>query len=227
MSNSEVSRGALTQGAESQTLNQFQSSQHPTLSPISVTQSVSSAPSPTLPELTLSTPKTNNAHIPKADGHQSSSNFKSLSFPTVRMHIPDGYNWRKYGQKQVKSPTGSRSYYKCTSSDCSAKKIECADHSGNILEIVNKGNHSHDPPRKNSSTRESKVALSSQPASQDSRIEHPIIMLRGSEQAASLQESKEVPPVVDKKRHNSSGSDENVCMHVKEEHVSEPEPKRR
>ncbi|XP_065850867.1 probable WRKY transcription factor 32 [Euphorbia lathyris] len=231
VSNPEVFRGATTLCAESQTQHQLQSSHYPTslseFSPTSVTQSISSAPSPTLPELTLSPSKTNNACTPEAD-HQKSSNFKSLSVPIMRTHTPDGYNWRKYGQKQVKSPTGSRSYYRCTYSDCCAKKIECADHSGNIIQIVVKGNHSHDPLRKNNSTRESRVALSSQPVLQNSGIEHPISSLKDSEKATSLKESiKDAPSVPDKKRQNSSVSDGNGITQIKEEHVSEPEPKRR
>ncbi|PWA60319.1 WRKY DNA-binding protein 4 [Artemisia annua] len=34
----------------------------------------------------------------------------------------DGYNWRKYGQKQVKGSEYTRSYYKCTHKNCPVKK---------------------------------------------------------------------------------------------------------
>ncbi|XP_050211783.1 probable WRKY transcription factor 32 isoform X2 [Mercurialis annua] len=214
-----------TQGAEAQTQNKLQSSICPTssseLSPTSVTQPISSAPSPTLPEPRLTPPKvSNNACTPKA--------VKSICLPVVRVHMPDGYNWRKYGQKQVKSPEGSRSYYKCTYSDCCAKKIECTDNSGHMIEIVNKGAHSHDPPRKSNCTRESKVALLSTPVLDDSITEQSTGMLTDSNQTTLSKESlQEMPAIPDKKRQNSSGSDENGKFLIKEEHASEREPKRR
>lgn len=66
----------------------------------------------------------------------------------------DGFNWRKYGQKQVKSGENSRSYYKCTHSNCFAKKkVErCQD--GHVVEIVYRGGHNHDPPQKTKSPKE-------------------------------------------------------------------------
>ncbi|PNX80494.1 WRKY transcription factor, partial [Trifolium pratense] len=60
----------------------------------------------------------------------------------------DGYNWRKYGQKQVKGSEYPRSYYKCTHSNCPVKKkVECS-HEGHITEIIYKGadNHPKPPP---------------------------------------------------------------------------------
>lgn len=76
------------------------------------------------------------------------SNPKTVSTSrTVKTPI-DGYNWRKYGQKQVKSPEGSRSYYKCTHSECEAKKIESCDKYNSITKIVYKGQHKHEQPKK-------------------------------------------------------------------------------
>jgi hypothetical protein len=67
---------------------------------------------------------------------QKSSDLKPISAgPVVKTPSSDGYNWRKYGQKQVKSPKGSRSYYKCTFSECCAKKIECCSKIKNQREI--------------------------------------------------------------------------------------------
>ncbi|XP_071910471.1 WRKY transcription factor 44-like isoform X1 [Coffea arabica] len=66
----------------------------------------------------------------------------------------DGYNWRKYGQKQVKGSEYPRSYYKCTHPNCPVKKKVERSLDGQIAEIVYKGEHSHpktQPVRRNSS----------------------------------------------------------------------------
>ncbi|XP_074571578.1 putative WRKY transcription factor 4 [Curcuma longa] len=68
--------------------------------------------------------------------------------PTPKNCYGDAYNWRKYGQKQVKSSENARSYYRCTGSNCSAKKkvVHCPD--GAIIEVIYRGKHNHDPPQK-------------------------------------------------------------------------------
>ena len=43
----------------------------------------------------------------------SSSESKLQHHAAVNI-VGDGFNWRKYGQKQVKSSDNSRSYYRCT-----------------------------------------------------------------------------------------------------------------
>ncbi|WJX36511.1 WRKY transcription factor [Trifolium repens] len=58
----------------------------------------------------------------------------------------DGYNWRKYGQKQVKGSEYPRSYYKCTHSNCPVKKKVERSHEGHITEIIYKGAHNHPKP---------------------------------------------------------------------------------
>jgi WRKY transcription factor 2 len=55
----------------------------------------------------------------------------------------DGYNWRKYGQKQVKGSEYPRSYYKCTHPNCQVKKKVERSHEGHITEIIYKGAHNH------------------------------------------------------------------------------------
>ncbi|TKW27929.1 hypothetical protein SEVIR_3G289900v4 [Setaria viridis] len=69
--------------------------------------------------------------------------------------LEDGYNWRKYGQKQVKGSENPRSYYKCTYNSCSMKKkVERSLADGRITQIVYKGAHNHPKPlstRRNSS----------------------------------------------------------------------------
>ncbi|KAL5546248.1 hypothetical protein UlMin_005935 [Ulmus minor] len=59
----------------------------------------------------------------------------------------DGYNWRKYGQKQVKGSEYPRSYYKCTHPNCPVKKKVERSLDGQIAEIVYKGEHNHLKPQ--------------------------------------------------------------------------------
>ncbi|CAN6447808.1 unnamed protein product [Victoria cruziana] len=59
----------------------------------------------------------------------------------------DGYNWRKYGQKQVKGSEYPRSYYKCTHPSCQVKKKVERSHDGQITEIIYKGTHNHAKPQ--------------------------------------------------------------------------------
>ncbi|XP_022143503.1 probable WRKY transcription factor 2 [Momordica charantia] len=61
----------------------------------------------------------------------------------------DGYNWRKYGQKQVKGSEYPRSYYKCTNPNCPVKKKVERSHEGHITEIIYKGAHNHPKPSPN------------------------------------------------------------------------------
>ncbi|KQK13089.1 hypothetical protein BRADI_1g07970v3 [Brachypodium distachyon] len=58
----------------------------------------------------------------------------------------DGYNWRKYGQKQLKDAESPRSYYKCTREACPVKKIVERSFDGCIKEITYKGRHTHPRP---------------------------------------------------------------------------------
>ncbi|KAM5581317.1 hypothetical protein ABKV19_010508 [Rosa sericea] len=61
----------------------------------------------------------------------------------------DRYNWRKYGQKQVKGSEYPRSYYKCTHLNCPVKKKVERSPTGEITEIIYKGQHNHEPPQPN------------------------------------------------------------------------------
>ncbi|KAF3448898.1 hypothetical protein FNV43_RR09614 [Rhamnella rubrinervis] len=71
----------------------------------------------------------------------------------------DGYNWRKYGQKQVKGSENPRSYYKCTFPNCPTKKKVERSLDGQITEIVYKGSHNHPKPQP---TRRSSLSSNSQ-----------------------------------------------------------------
>lgn len=72
---------------------------------------------------------------------------KSLSAAAVDRPSYDGYNWRKYGQKQVKGSEYPRSYYKCTHPRCPVKKKVERSFEGHIAEIVYKGEHNHPKPQ--------------------------------------------------------------------------------
>lgn len=71
--------------------------------------------------------------------------------PSVATDKPadDGYNWRKYGQKQVKGSEFPRSYYKCTHLNCPVKKKVERSPDGQITEIIYKGQHNHEKPQPN------------------------------------------------------------------------------
>lgn len=73
-------------------------------------------------------------------------------YPCVGMarNSEDGYNWRKYGQKQVKGSEYPRSYYKCTHPNCQVKKKVERSFDGQITEIIYKGApHNHAQPQPN------------------------------------------------------------------------------
>ncbi|XP_050273260.1 probable WRKY transcription factor 3, partial [Quercus robur] len=85
--------------------------------------------------------------------HQSSdfSHFDQRSQPStfvVDKPANDGYNWRKYGQKQVKGSEFPQSYYKCTFSGCPVKKKVERSLDGRVTEIIYKGQHNHELPQK-------------------------------------------------------------------------------
>ncbi|KAH7314704.1 hypothetical protein KP509_21G017100 [Ceratopteris richardii] len=62
-------------------------------------------------------------------------------------HCVDGYNWKKYGQKQLKGTEFPRSYYKCTHPNCPVKKQVEQSNEGEITEIMYKGEHNHPKPQ--------------------------------------------------------------------------------
>ncbi|XAR58866.1 hypothetical protein NMG60_11014434 [Bertholletia excelsa] len=72
----------------------------------------------------------------------------------------DGYNWRKYGQKQVKGSENPRSYYKCTFPSCPVKKKIERSLDGQITEIVYKGAHNHPKPQSTRRSSSSSTASS-------------------------------------------------------------------
>ncbi|KAL8093114.1 hypothetical protein AgCh_035128 [Apium graveolens] len=74
------------------------------------------------PEMTM-----NQANIQSNAALQSNVNNYAQSSQSSQTNrdqskLDDGYNWRKYGQKQVKGSENPRSYYKCTYLNCPTKK---------------------------------------------------------------------------------------------------------
>lgn len=77
------------------------------------------------------------------------------TFFAVDKPADDGYNWRKYGQKQVKGSEYPRSYYKCTHPNCPVKKKVERSLDGQVTEIIYKGQHNHQPPQSSKRSKES------------------------------------------------------------------------
>nr|QCV57286.1 WRKY transcription factor [Fagopyrum tataricum] len=92
---------------------------------------------------------------------QKSESNGEIKPQTVQRNSDDGYNWRKYGQKQVKASENPRSYYKCTFPGCPTKKKVEKSLDGQITEIVYKGTHTHPKPVKarRSSSSSASMAL--------------------------------------------------------------------
>ncbi|XP_020962488.1 WRKY transcription factor 1 isoform X1 [Arachis ipaensis] len=80
--------------------------------------------------------------------HPSQSGHDSPSIIRERVS-KDGYNWRKYGQKNVKGNEFIRSYYKCTHPNCQAKKQLEQSNDGQITDSICIGQHNHPRPQSN------------------------------------------------------------------------------
>nr|XP_009391694.2 PREDICTED: WRKY transcription factor WRKY24 [Musa acuminata subsp. malaccensis] len=98
----------------------------------------------------------------------------------------DGYNWRKYGQKQIKGSENPVGYYKCTYPDCPTKKKVEMSIDGEITEIVYKGSHNHPKPL---STRKLSAPLPSQTS--DHRFADPVLTPENSSVSCCGSEAKE------------------------------------
>ncbi|KAG1327328.1 putative WRKY transcription factor 2 [Cocos nucifera] len=95
-----------------------------------------------------------NDQSPPPDDQQDGEADQKGELCSVAFGAPaeDGYNWRKYGQKQVKGSEFPRSYYKCTHPNCQVKKKVERSHEGHITEIIYKGAHNHSRPPPNRRT---------------------------------------------------------------------------
>ncbi|KAL0458576.1 UNVERIFIED_CONTAM: WRKY transcription factor WRKY24 [Sesamum latifolium] len=104
-----------------------------------------------------------NQDISSSDKPNQESEFSSTHNNFSLRRSDDGYNWRKYGQKQVKGSENPRSYYKCTHPNCPTKKKIERSLDGRITEIVYKGTHNHPKPQlgRRSSSSSSTASASS------------------------------------------------------------------
>nr|ACI14395.1 WRKY3-1 transcription factor [Brassica napus] len=124
----------------------------------------------------------------------------------------DGYNWRKYGQKQVKGSDFPRSYYKCTHPACPVKKKVERSQDGQVTEIIYKGQHSHEPPQNktkrdnNGSSRSSDVATqfhtSNSGPNKNKRDQETSQVTTTTEQMCDASDSDETSVEPDPKRRN-------------------------
>ncbi|XP_020590054.1 probable WRKY transcription factor 3 isoform X2 [Phalaenopsis equestris] len=102
-----------------------------------------------------------------------SSDFDQISQPaTIVADKPadDGYNWRKYGQKQVKGCEYPRSYYKCTQVKCPVKKKVERSVDGQVTEIIYMGQHNHDRPIPSRRSKEGGAELNGNPDTNNSEL---------------------------------------------------------
>lgn len=82
--------------------------------------------------------------IPDKGVHASQSHQETRTLSIIpEKASEDGYNWRKYGQKNVKGNEFIRSYYRCTHPNCQVKKQLERSHDGQITDIIYFGKHDH------------------------------------------------------------------------------------
>ncbi|KAL2667064.1 hypothetical protein AAZV13_01G047400 [Glycine max] len=94
------------------------------------------------------------ATMTESADHSHSEQRLQSSLLNVDKPADDGYNWRKYGQKQVKGSEFPRSYYKCTHPNCSVKKKVERSLEGHVTAIIYKGEHNHQRPHPNKRSKD-------------------------------------------------------------------------
>nr|AYU71090.1 transcription factor WRKY3 [Lilium regale] len=120
--------------------------EYPSSATTSMTQPMSSGINMTLLQQ-MPLQISNTYHATSESGEDSHCDRRSQPIaPIVDKPADDGYNWRKYGQKQVKGSEYPRSYYKCTHPNCPVKKKVERSLSGHVTEIIYKGQHNHQRP---------------------------------------------------------------------------------
>ncbi|KQJ95890.1 hypothetical protein BRADI_3g19640v3 [Brachypodium distachyon] len=144
--------------------------------------------------------------------------------------VGDGFNWRKYGQKQVKSSDNSRSYYRCTNSSCLAKKKVEHYPDGRVIEIIYRGTHSHEPPQKTRFVKERLPHINVSPRGEETfRLVNTEIMESSlTPTPTSNKLKKSVVENSEQQLFCSSDCEGDAGIKSEDEHPSaEPQPKRR
>ncbi|PIN00945.1 hypothetical protein CDL12_26547 [Handroanthus impetiginosus] len=81
-------------------------------------------------------------------------------------NLDDGYKWRKYGKKMLKTSTQPRNYYKCSNEGCKVKKrVERDDEDHRYVLTTYEGIHNHPRPSPLYSCDTLLIGWTSQPSS--------------------------------------------------------------
>ncbi|GAB4831686.1 hypothetical protein Ancab_005699 [Ancistrocladus abbreviatus] len=166
-------------------------------------------------------------HISVKDGTSESENPGHFDKPVaVDKPADDGYNWRKYGQKQVKGSEYPRGYYRCTNPSCSVKKKVERSFDGHITEIIYKGQHNHEPPQQGRRGKDNANLINSLAIGQhgDSQWSNGVVALAHSKLGAH-DDSAQATSI---QLHGPSDSEESGDAHQRvEEEDDEPNAKKR
>ncbi|KAG1348246.1 putative WRKY transcription factor 32 [Cocos nucifera] len=156
---------------------------------------------------------------------QSSSIVVKTSSDDEKTGSGDDYNWRKYGQKQVKNSENIRSSYRCAYADCSVKKkVECCQ-DGHVTEIVYRGCHNHEPPLKVRSSRDRKAKRSAPPVV-NKKLDLPGAEINATASSASKLQQSSGNETLEQHLPCSDGHEGDAA--VKTEDLGDrPDPKRR
>ncbi|ESW18836.1 hypothetical protein PHAVU_006G074600 [Phaseolus vulgaris] len=138
-------------------------------------------------------------------GFQSDYNNYQPQVQTLSRRSDDGYNWRKYGQKQVKGSENPRSYYKCTYPNCPTKKKVERSLDGQITEIVYKGSHNHPKPQ---ATKRNSLSASSLAISHSNGVNNEITQAPHQMDSVATPENSSISMEDDDFGQSKSGGDE-------------------
>lgn len=139
----------------------------------------------------------------------------------------DGYNWRKYGQKQVKGSEFPRSYYKCTHPSCPVKKKVERSLDGQVTEIIYKGQHNHQPPQPNKRVKDAGSLKGNSDNQNNSELASQIQVgkMNKSKDRKDQESSQATPELVSGTSDSEEVGDTETAVDVNDE--DEPNPKRR